>query len=207
MTGEPLETEQWLGRLKSGEMTALVDLFEFYRPSLREMIRLRIGGQLAARLDPSDVLQEVYVDATGKVESYLQDPKVSGYVWLRGLTWDRLMKIQRAQLGAQRRTATRETPLPDRSSALLATQLLSGSLSPSQQYLKQELRQRVQQAIDRLSDEDHEVILMRHFEEMSNNQVAEALGVSVSGATMRHGRALARLKEQLTRDLPQGESI
>ena len=207
MTSEPPETEQWLSRLKHGEMGALVDLFEFYRPELREMIRLRIGSQLAARFDPSDVLQEAYLDATCKVESYLQDPRVSAYVWLRGLTWDRLMKLQRKHLRTQRRTVTRETPLPERSSVLLAKQLLCDSLSPSRQFVKQELRQRVGQAIDRLSDEDREVILMRHFECMSNNQVAEALELSVSGATMRHGRALVRLKEQLTRDLPQGESI
>ena len=207
MTNEPLETTEWLRRLKSDGTAALVGLFEFYRPSLREMIRLRIGGQLRARFDPSDVLQEVYVDAAGKIESYLQDPQVSAYVWLRGLTWDRLMKIQREHLGAQRRTAMRESPLPDDSSALLANQLLCGSLSPSQHCLKQEVRQRLQQAIERLSDEDHEVILMRHFEGMTNNQVAESLKISASGATMRHGRALARLKKQLILDLPQGESI
>ncbi|MGE4004163.1 MAG: sigma-70 family RNA polymerase sigma factor [Planctomycetaceae bacterium] len=206
MTSEPPQTQQWLIRLQQGETTALVDLFEFYRPRLRDMVCLRIGRQLAARLDPSDVLQEAYVDACRRVGGYVQDPKVSAYIWLWGLTRERLMKLQREHLGTQRRTALRELQLPDRSSLLLARRFLTDALSPSRQYRKQELCQQVQRAIDHLADEDRDIILMRHFEGMSNAQVAEALELSVSGARMRHGRALLRLKEQLVRYLSLGDS-
>jgi RNA polymerase sigma-70 factor (ECF subfamily) len=156
------------------------------------------------RLDPSDVLQEVYLDATRKIHGYLHDPRVSLFVWLRGLTFDRLLKLQRHHLGAQCRAADRELQLPERSSAALARQLLAPGVRPSTALLKAEIQDRVQQALNKLDPADREVILMRHFEEMSNNEVAEVLGLTVSGATMRHGRALSRLKQILKADLSSG---
>ncbi len=200
------ESQEWLNRLQQGESNALVELFEFYRPRLRDMVCLRMGRQLAARLDPSDVLQDTFMEASQRLGNYVQDPRVSAYVWLRGLTLNRVLKLQRDHLGAQCRAVDRELRLPDRSSLLLARRFLCDTLSPSRQYLKQELRQRIQQAVDGLKDMDRDIILMRYFEGMSNQQVAEALELSESGARMRHGRALLRLKEQLDRNLPPGES-
>ena len=96
--------------------------------------------------------------------------------------------------------------MPAESSAALAAQLIAPKSSPSQALVRKELRQRVQRALARLSTEDREIILMRDFEDLSNHEVAEALGLSDSGATMRYGRALYRLKEILSADWPAGES-
>ena len=197
MSNQRLDTEMWLSRLRDGETAVLAELFGYYRPRLRRMLQLRIGRQLAVRVDPSDVLQEVYLDATNKVTHYLQDPGVSLFVWLRGLTFDRLLKLQRHHLGAERRAAERELRLPERSSAVLALKLLAPGGRPSSAAVQAELQGRVQRALNVLGQADREVILMRHFEEMSNKEVAEALGLTASGATMRHGRALSRLKEIL----------
>jgi RNA polymerase sigma-70 factor (ECF subfamily) len=204
MSSQPQKTEAWLRRLRDGEIAALAELFDCYRSKLRQMLQLRMGTQLAVRLDPSDVLQEVYLDATRKIDSYLHDPRVSLFVWLRGLTFDRLLKLQRHHLGAQCRAADRELQLPERSSAALARQLLAPGVRPSTALLKAEIQDRVQQALNKLDHADREVILMRHFEEMSNNEVAEVLGLTVSGATMRHGRALSRLRQILKADLSSG---
>jgi len=125
---------------------------------------------------------------------------------LRGLAGQRLANVHRRHLGAKCRTAWREVPLPAESSLMLARQLLAGGTSPTQAMLKKELRRRVQQALERLQPDDREVILMRHFEQMSNQEVAQAIGLSESGATMRYGRALFRLKEILLADSDQWES-
>jgi RNA polymerase sigma-70 factor (ECF subfamily) len=117
-----------------------------------------------------------------------------------------LVKVQREHYHAQRRSVAREFVLPTKSSALLARQLLASGTSPSDALLQKELRQRLQQALGRLKTEDREVILMRHFEGLSNTEVAQVLGVSASGATMRYGRALMRLKDVLTRELPEEAS-
>jgi RNA polymerase sigma-70 factor (ECF subfamily) len=184
----------------------LAALFDYYRPRLRQMLRLRMDGRMAARIDASDVLQEAYLDAARQVQGYLQQPKVAIYVWLRELAWERLLNLQRQHLGAKCRAVQREVPLPLESSAHLAKALLAQGPSPSQALLQEELRRRLQQALEKLEPADREVILMRHYEDMTNGEVAQALGLSASGATMRYGRALFRLKEILLAELAAGES-
>jgi RNA polymerase sigma-70 factor (ECF subfamily) len=193
------QEEKWLGRLRRGKTEALADLFEHYRSQLRLMVQLRIGDQLAARLDASDVLQDTFVDASKKVEAYVNDPRVSCFVWLRRLTSDRLIALQRKHLGAKLRSVNRELRLPETSSEMLAKGLVKDS-SPSANMATAEVREHVQRALMRLPAADREVILMRNIEGLSNNLVAEVLGVSVSAATMRHGRALIRLRDLLNSD-------
>ena len=105
MTSQPQETETWIRRLQGGDAPALAELFGHYRLRLRQMVQLRMGTHLAVRIDPSDVLQEVYLDAARKIHGYIQAPEVSPFVWLRGLTWDRLSKLQRHHLGAECRAS------------------------------------------------------------------------------------------------------
>jgi RNA polymerase sigma-70 factor (ECF subfamily) len=163
-------------------------------------------SRVAARLDPSDVLQEVYLDMAREINGYLREPKVNMYVWLRGLAWERLIKLQRRHLGAKCRAVGREEALPLEASSALARQAMAPGTSPSEELVQQELRHRVQQALTKLDERDREIILMRDFEGMTNSEVAQLLGLKASTATMRHGRALYRLKEILTTDWPSGES-
>jgi RNA polymerase sigma-70 factor (ECF subfamily) len=202
MTDESAEARQLFSRLRAGEPEAMAALFDHYGPRLRRLVCLRLDRRLAARLDPSDVLQEVYLDMAGQIHGYLRQPRVSFYVWLRGLTWERLLKLQRRHLGAACRSARQEQALPPDSSDALAQQLLAPGPSPSEDVLREELRRRVQDALARLGGEDREVILMRDFEGLSNGEVAQALGLTPSGATMRYGRALFRLKELLAAARP-----
>jgi RNA polymerase sigma-70 factor (ECF subfamily) len=194
-------------RLRGGDPTALADLFDFYRPRLRQMVRLRMGPATAARFDPSDVLQEAFLDAARQIDGYLKQQQVPVYIWLRSLTWERLIKLLHRHLGAGCRSALREMTLPDDSEAALAERLFDPAASPGHELLRQELRQRVRRALAALKPDDAEVILMRHFEGMSNREVALALGLSDAGASVRHGRALLRLKALLDADpLTRGDS-
>lgn len=206
MTNEPSQTTDLLERLHAGDRDALAGLFEYYRARLQKMVRLRMDARLAGRLDASDVLQEAFLDAARQVQGYLRQPRVAFYVWLRRVAWERLLNLQRRHLGAQCRAVGRELALPADSSALLARSLLAPGPSPSEALLQEELRQRLQRALARLDPEDREVILMRHYENMTNGEVAQALGLGDSGATMRYGRALFRLKEILVGELASGES-
>ena len=203
---EPLEVEQLLGRLRDGDQQALGDLFAHYRPRLQRMVELRLDPRMAPRLDASDVLQEAYLDASRQATAYLASPGVACYVWLRGLTWQRLIKLQRRHLGARRRATELEVSLPPGSSAVLATQLLDRGPCPGEAVLQEELRQRVQRALARLQPADQEIILLRDFEGLSNREAAQTLGIADSAATMRYGRALVRLREVLMAEWPAGES-
>lgn len=206
MSDDRPETHPVLQRLQNGDPGALAALFDEYRDRLRRLIRLRMDARLSPRLDASDVLQEAYLDAVRQVKAYAHQPRVAPYVWLRGVVWERLLNLQRHHLGAQCRAAHREETLPDDPSARLARHLLAGGPTPSQAAALHELRQRVQHALGRLSAEDREMILLRHFEGLGNGEAAQVLGLSDSAAAMRHGRALLRLREVLRAALPAGES-
>ena len=189
-----------LERLRNRDSAALGELFELHRQGLERIVRLRIDPRLAARVSPEDVLQETYLDAARQFHRYLENPGVSFHIWLRGLALERLFNLARDNLKAQRRAVGQEIRLPERSSALLCLQLGAAGTSPSQHLSRKELRERVRLAVTRLEESDREVILMRHFENLSNGEVAEALGLTDSGATMRYGRALCRLKEVWRRE-------
>lgn len=206
MENETSEMETLLAQHQTGNDSAFGKFFSTQRPRLEQMVRLRIGSQLQARMDPSDVLQEAYLDASQKIGIYLSDPTVGPFVWLRGVTFDRLAKLQRQHLGAQARTVSRECRLPENSSVHLAQRLAARTDTASAVLGRKELHLQLQQAIDTLSDDDREVILMRHFEGLTNLEVAEALQIKPTAATMRHGRALARLKQLLCQQSGFGEN-
>lgn len=199
MGNESSEVDALLNQYQSGDESAFGEMFSNVRPRLHQMISLRIGPQLQRRLDPSDVLQEAFLDAKKKIGSYLLERKVSPFVWLRGVTVDRLAKLQRQHLGVQARTVTRECHLPENSSVHLAQHLVARTETASEVLSRKELHRQLQYAIDRLNDDDREVILMRHFEGLTNLEVAETLNLKPTAATMRHGRALSRLKQQLAK--------
>src|SRR5262245_19939649 len=178
MTDEPPEVRPLTERLRGGSVEALAALFDHYRPRLRQMVRLRLGPAAAARFDPSDVLQEAYLDATKGLAGYLARPAVPVYVWLRRLTWERLAKLRERHLGADRRSALREVALPADSAARLAGRLFDPADSPGRRALRREQCRRVREALGRLAADDYEVILMRHFEGLTNREVALALGLS-----------------------------
>jgi RNA polymerase sigma-70 factor (ECF subfamily) len=205
MTEEQRE-KYLLERLRAGESAALGELIELHRQRLERIVRLRFDARLAARISPEDVLQETYLDAARQIHRYLENPRASFYIWIRGLALERLFNLARDNLKARRRAAGLEIRLPEGSSALLGMRLVAAGTSPSQHLSRKELHERVRLAVARLDETDREVILMRHFENLSNGEVAEALGLTDSGATMRYGRALCRLKEVWRQELGSEES-
>lgn len=191
-----------LRRMAAGDSEAAAELFAAYRDRLRLMVRLRLDRRLQGRLDPSDVLQEAYLDIARRAPEYAANPTMSPYLWLRFLTGQRLLQLHRAHLGAQMRDAGQEVSLyqgalPQASSVSLANQLLGRLTSPSHAAARAELQLRVQEALNALDELDREVLTLRHFEMLSNAETAAVLGIRKSAASNRYVRALRRLKEIL----------
>ncbi len=198
MVDDKTELDACLAAFEQGDDAMLARLFDHYQPRLLKVVSLYMEPSLRARAEAADVLQEAYMDATQQITNYTsRKGAVDFYVWLRGITMQRLSKFHRFHLRAQRRSVARQRALPDRSSLLLGQQLISRGSTPSQHLRKEELRDQVERAVHNLSDADREVILMRHFEGLTNNEVAQSLGLEPSTATMRYGRALARLRAAL----------
>jgi RNA polymerase sigma-70 factor (ECF subfamily) len=199
MTGDESGTDDLLRRAKAGDDRALGALFARHRDRLRRMVRLRLDRRVYGRIDPSDVLQEAFLDLAHRFPEYAADPKVPFYLWLRGLTGQRLLILHRRHLGAQMRDAGQEVSLhrgalPQASSESLAQHLLGRLTSPTRAVLRAELQLKLQEALDAMDPLDREVVVLRHFEELSNAETAEVLGIQTSAASKRYVRAIQRLK-------------
>jgi RNA polymerase sigma-70 factor (ECF subfamily) len=202
MTTEPSETGDLLRRAGGGDEAALAELFAHYRERLRRMVRLRLDRRLQGRFDPSDVVQEAYLDFARRLPEYAANPTMPFYLWLRFLTGQRLVDLHRQHLGAKMRDAGQEVSLyrgalPQASSLSLAAQLLGRLTSASRAAIRAETQLRVQEALNSLDPLDREVLTLRHFEMLSNEETAQVLGIKKSAASNRYIRALKRLKATL----------
>jgi RNA polymerase sigma-70 factor (ECF subfamily) len=197
MAPNDADLEELLGRATAGDCAACQHLLARYRDRLRQMVAVRLDRRLAARLDPSDVVQEALLEAAQKLPGYLRERPLPFYPWLRRLAWEHLVKMHQRHLGARKRSTTREEQglggLPDESVQELAGRLVASGTSPSNHLLRQELRQRVQAGLADLAESDREVLVMRYLEQMALSDIAAVLGVSEGAVKMRHTRALQRL--------------
>jgi RNA polymerase sigma-70 factor (ECF subfamily) len=187
------DTEQLIEQASQGDAAARQQLLVRHRDRLRTMVRVRLDRRLAARVDPSDVVQEALA-AAAKLSDYLRRRPLPFYHWLRRLTWERLVKLHRRHLRARSRSVLREDPdlpgLPDESALDLARKLVSPGSSPSRQLIRQEVRDRVRAALAQLNEGDREVLVMRYLEQLSNAEIGGVLGITEGAVKMRHLRAL-----------------
>ena len=198
---DPDDNAHLTERLRAGDPAAAAELFMAYRERLKKMVRLRLDRRLQGRLDASDVLQEAFLDIQKKVGE-LADKEIPAYLWMRLVTVERLLILHRQHLGTQMRDAGQEVSLtrggpPAATTNSLANLLLGRLTSPTQAALRAERQQRLQQALNGMDTIDREILALRHFEELSNNETAEVLGLSKTAASNRYIRAVKRLKEIL----------
>jgi RNA polymerase sigma-70 factor, ECF subfamily len=199
MNDPPSETIRLLERLRAGDRRALADLFQRHRDRLRRMVELRMDPRLQGRIDASDVLQDGFLDLAKRVESYLSDPGLPVFLWLRLVVSDRLALVHRHNLGTRMRDVSQEVslyrdPLPQASSAALASMLLGRMTSPSNAAIRAEQILQVQEAINSLEPLDREVVALRHFEQLSRAETAVVLGITEETGAKRYIRALKKLK-------------
>lgn len=210
MWPESGETQELLRRVAAHDPAAPGALWARHRAALRRMIDLRLDPALGRRVDASDVVQEVLLKANQRLADYLRDPALPFHLWLRQIARDHIIDQHRRHRVAERRSLDRERPLAvpafaDRSSLELAAQLRDPGLTPAAAALRAELRRRFEAALAQLDEDDREIVLLRHFEQLSNSDAARALGISEPAAGMRHLRALRRLRAVLGETPSRGE--
>ena len=159
--------------------------------------------RLAKRVDASDIVQDATFEASRRLQDYLADPKMDFFVWLRWIANDKLIDSHRHHLGAQKRQLGQEVsifarPMAEATSFALAEHLMGRLTSPTQALQKAETQMAVEEALNQLEPVDREVLVLRHFEHLSNQETAEVLGLKKSGASRRYIAALKRLKELLS---------
>jgi RNA polymerase sigma-70 factor (ECF subfamily) len=191
-----------------GDAGAWGNLLNELRPRLKRMVTLRMDRRLQGRVDPSDVIQETFLEATRRRDEFARDPSVGLLLWLRFLTSQQLELHHRRHLGVQARDAGREISIyggamREASSAALAAQLLGRETRVSEVAMRAERALRLQEALNSMDPIDREVLALRHFEQLSNLECARVLGIGESAATKRYIRALTRLRDILA-SLPGG---
>jgi RNA polymerase sigma-70 factor (ECF subfamily) len=199
------DTEQLLERAEQGDLAAREHLLVRHRQRLRQMIAFRMDRRLAARLDPSDVVQETLAEAVRELPDYFANCPLPFYAWLRQLAWDRLAELHRRHIQVRKRSITREEccipALPDESALELAGRLLARGSSPSARLRREEMRGRLQAALAQLAGHDREVLVLRHLEQLSTREIAAVLGITEGAVYTRHLRALERLRNFLGNEL------
>jgi RNA polymerase sigma-70 factor (ECF subfamily) len=167
------------------------------------MVALRLDQRLKGRIDPSDVIQEAFISATLQLDDYLREPAIPFYLWLRLIAGQKLVALHRHHLGTQARNAGRDVSLfrgafPEASSAALAAQLLGHDTRPSEAAIRAETSVKLQEALNALDPLEREVLALRHFEQLSNAEIARILDIGESAASKRYVRALEHLKDVLS---------
>lgn len=196
------ETAALLKRADSGDPQALGDLLESGRERLTQIVSFRLDQQLRARIDPADVVQDTFAEATKRVVKGQRDQRIPFFLWLRLLTLQKLAELHRSHLGVQSRDAGREVsifsgPLPQATSAVIAAQLLGKLTSPSQAAIRIETQLRVEEKLNEMDKIDREILVLRHFEKLSNQETARVLNIKESAASNRFIRALKKLKASM----------
>jgi RNA polymerase sigma-70 factor (ECF subfamily) len=202
MPDDSTDLDDLMRRLAAGDREALALAFARYRGRLRRMVQLRLDRRLQGRVDASDVLQEAYLDVSARAAAYAADPTMPFFLWLRFLTGQRLLMVHRQHFGTKMRDVGQEVSLyrgamPQASSASLAAHLLGGLTSPSRAAMRAEMQLKLQEALNGMDSIDREVLTLRHFEELTNGEVAAVLGIQKAAASNRYMRALKRLKDVL----------
>jgi RNA polymerase sigma-70 factor (ECF subfamily) len=200
MTEMVSNVENLVERAARGEELARQRLLGFYRDRLRRMVHARLDKRLSARVDASDVVQEILIDANRRLEGYLVDRPLPLLAWLRQIAVERVIDTHRRHLGSQRRSVARELegpPLRDGWAPGPEQLLVNNQTSPSGLVIRAEQGDRVRAAIDRLPPKDREVLVMRHLQHRELEDIAEELGISAGAVKARILRALLRLREIL----------
>ena len=193
-------TERLLDAARDGDASAVNELLERHRKPIRRLVEMRLDRKVQRRVDVSDVVQDVMVEASGRLERYLDDPVMAFHLWLRQIAWDRIIDTYRRHRVSAKRNMDREQPMvaaagPDQSTVELAVQLCDPQLTPAAAATQKEIAHQVEEIIEELSEQDREIILMRHYEHLSNLEVAQVLGLNPPAASMRYLRAIRRLRE------------
>jgi RNA polymerase sigma-70 factor (ECF subfamily) len=195
-------TQELVIAAKRGDAEAVGRLLARHRESIRRLIEFRLDPAVRQRLDASDIVQDVLIEANRRLKEYLADPKMPFHLWLRAMAKDHVIDAHRRHRLAARRSVDREQPLAARPNAGestldLAAQLAGHEMTPATAATWQELNRRFHEACEALDEQDREIIFMRHFEQLSNSEVATALDLSPQAASMRYLRAVRRLRSRL----------
>lgn len=182
--------------VRGGSSEALGELLQRYRNYLLHVARSDLDSDLLAKGGASDLVQESFVDAQRDFDRFHGDCRGSLKNWLREILQHNKVDFIRRYRAAARQT-TREKPLVQMSSDVLAADFELDSLGPAERAEAEEQRILLQAAIEKLPDHYRQVLLLRHAEGADWAETATQMDRSVDAVQKLWMRALVRLRQQL----------
>jgi RNA polymerase sigma-70 factor (ECF subfamily) len=204
---ESPKTEQLMAEAKAGDKSAVNQLMDRHRNSLDRLIRMRLDKKIQNRIGVSDVVQDVLIEANRRLPRYLESPAMPFHLWVRQIARDRIIDAHRRHRVSAKRSVDREQRMVvprgcDQSSIHLASLLGDSRLTPAAAAMQKEMARKVEASISLLDDKDSEIIVMRHYEHLTNQEISRLLDLSEPAASMRYLRAIRRLREVMQNSDP-----
>jgi len=197
---DPTTVDRVIALAKGGDSDALGSLLEGYRAYLRMLARVQIGRRLRSKLDDDDLIQEAFLRAHRAIGSFRGTTGEEFLSWLRGILAHVLADQVRRYHGTGQRDPKLERALEiefERSSEGFVRALAAPSSSPSQKVVRHERAVRLAEAMDRLPPAAREVLVLRHFQDLSFPEIASRMGRTLDGVKNLWIRALARLRREV----------
>ena len=200
-----------LDRAAEGDVEAWGKLLTQHRERLQCLLTFRLDPRLRGRIDVGDVVQEAFIVATARRTEFFKQSAQPLFLWLRWIVGNTLLELHRHHLGTQLRDAAREVSSHRRAAdagghdtrEALVAQLSAGATGPATAAGRAEAKASVSAALAQMDSTDREVLALRHFEQLTNAEAAQVLGIQERAAAKRYIRALDRLKKVLS-ELPGG---
>ena len=201
-SSDPQVTQVLLDRVRQGDTDAVEGLLARHRDAIRRLIAARMDRVVQSRVDASDIVQDVMIEANRRLSDYLENPVMPFRLWLRHMARDRLIDAHRRHRVAASRSVDREVSIHetgpnDGVAPAVADAMVDRELTPAAAATWEELQRRFAAAVEQLEEGDRQIVLLRHFEHLSTAEAADVLGLSKPAAGMRYLRAMRRLRSLL----------
>jgi RNA polymerase sigma-70 factor, ECF subfamily len=195
-SAENAEVAEWIEASRCGSQDALGSLMAIAHHYLLHVARGELPADLQAKLGASDVVQETLLEAVRDFHQFQGHTEAEWLAWLRHILLHNLANCQRRFRETGKRQVSRERPLDDRNSRFDPQEVLAAdSSSPSQRAIKDEEAMALQRALDQLPEHYRQVILLRHREQCSFDEIGRRMNRSADAARMVWWRAIDRLQQ------------
>ena len=200
----PTATDDFaMNDIDPNDLNWLAETFQDNRERLRRVAQLKINPMLLRRLTVEDLLQEVFLAASKRLESLRRNDDIPPFVKFRTILIQTITDLERKYLASQKRDVFKEVemdrPRDDDSAVTARWNILADSItSPRSRLAQAEKHYLLRKALADMPETDREILELRHFEELSNLECAAALGIEAKAASIRYVRALKRFQEKLS---------
>lgn len=195
---EPFDPESAIQRARGGDVLAIAKLVENYRPYLRFLANLSLKPQIRAKIDASDIVQEASMLAMRDIRQFRGDSEKELAAWLRRVVINTVANSNR-HFTRDRRNVELEQKLQNEFDESVAglSRLASNESTPSQQLMRREHAVLLAEALDKLPDEYHEILILREFRGLSLAEIAEHFGRTRNSVQKLWARAIQAMRRNL----------